>query len=221
MHSKSRLVVLVFSLFSNSLAVADKADDFKDAATKTGCESIPYSDQRNQCRSQQAYVDEWCKGSRGPTSCTPNAKVTLINKQVTEYRELDELSNKRKEVEEKRARASDDSEKRKWTDALEDLDKKINESKRTLDQLAKEISSYKDRVHQTIDTLNKCIDYREAVMNVFSYSTDKVRGDASSDQALRPYAQTLLDEWAGEIKGHRKQIEEKQNAIETCKAERP
>jgi hypothetical protein len=63
--------------------------------------------------------------------------------------------------------------------------------------------------------------YREAVMNVFSYATDKIRGDASSDEALRPYTHTLLNEWAGEIGDHRGQITEKGNAIETCKAERP
>ncbi len=185
------------------------------------CDSIPYSDQRNQCRSQQGYVVEWCKGSRGPTSCTPNIKFHLINKQLAQHKILDELAGKRREAEEKRSRATDDGEKRKWADALEDFDKKIEESKKALDQVTKEIGVYKDLVYQTIDTLNKCIDYREAVMNVFSYATDKIRGDASSDEALRPYTQTLLTEWAGEIKDHRGQIAEKGNAIETCKAERP
>jgi hypothetical protein len=39
-------------------ALADKLSDFKDAASKDGCASIPYGDYRSTCESQQSPVHD-------------------------------------------------------------------------------------------------------------------------------------------------------------------
>lgn len=112
-------------------ANADKLDDFREAVSKNGRDSIPYSDLRSTCRSQQR----------------------------------------------------------------------------------------KDIVEGTIETIDKCVDYRRAVMNVFAYATDKVRGESEPD--IKPYAQQLRDKYPRAISGHQEAIDGKSNARETCKKELP
>src|SRR5438105_4996573 len=108
-----QLVIGSFALLSSS-AWADKLDDFKDAVAREGCDSIPYSDVRSNCRSQQDDVHPWCDGSKGPITCDPGGTRDLRSKLEREQRELDALKDKRRDLEDKRSRAADDAEKRKW-----------------------------------------------------------------------------------------------------------
>ena len=60
-----KMTILLTLALGASVASADKLADFKDAVAKTGCESIPYSDYRSSCQSQQSQVHDWCDGARG------------------------------------------------------------------------------------------------------------------------------------------------------------
>ena len=68
-----------FSVGRNA-AHADKLDDFKEAAAKKGCESIPYSDLQSDCKSQQSEVKGWCDGGRGPVTCEIGVTADLQSK---------------------------------------------------------------------------------------------------------------------------------------------
>lgn len=64
-----KVVVPLVVMGGLGVALADKLSDFKSAASNDGCESIPYSDDRSTCTSQQSPVHEWCDGGRGVVSC--------------------------------------------------------------------------------------------------------------------------------------------------------
>jgi hypothetical protein len=63
-----RILAVTLALGS-SVAVADKLSDFKEAVGTVGCDSVPYSDLRSNCKSEQSTVHEWCDGARGPVTC--------------------------------------------------------------------------------------------------------------------------------------------------------
>ncbi len=145
---------------------------------------------------------------RGPVSCVIDVTGNLRSQHAREYRELEELKDKRREADDKRSRATDDPERTKWRGA-----------KKRLDDTGREIGKRKDVVEKTICTINKCMDYRRAVMNTFSYATDKVRGESEPD--LQPYVETLRNRYPVHISGHEEQIKSRANALETCKKELP
>ena len=165
--------------------------------------------------SQQSDVHPWCDGSKGPVKCEVNVTRDLRSKLEREERNYDSLKDRRRDLEDKRSHAADDAEKAKWTAEIEAIDKDIETSSKRIEDLKREQVSRKDLVEKTIYTLNKCIDYRRAVMNIFAYALDKVRGENDSD--IKPYADQLRDRYPQSIKGHEEQIDNKNNSIETCK----
>jgi CDGSH-type Zn-finger protein len=202
-----------------SSARADKLDDFKDAVTRDGCDSIPYTDLRNHCRSQQSDVHPWCDGSRGPVSCDGTSTNELRANLVRVQRKLAELTDKRRDLDDKRSHASDDNEKAKWTLEIEAVEKEIETARKEVEAATSDLERRGDFVEKAIYTIGKCIDYRRAVMNVFAYATDKVRGETEPD--IKPYADMLRNKYPQHIAGHETQIVSRTNAVENCKKERP
>jgi hypothetical protein len=204
-------------LVCTSTAWADKLDDFKEAENKTGCDSIPYSDQRGNCKSEQDYVHPWCDGEKGPITCEVGVTRDLQSKLDAERRKSEELKDKRRDLDDKRSHASDDQEKSKLTSEIEAVDKDIEASTKTIEGLKSALDDRKYLIQKTMDTLNKCIDYRRAVMNVFAYVLDKVRNEDDPD--IKPYAQKLRDKYEASKSGHETQITNKTNSLDTCKKE--
>lgn len=217
-RSFTRLAALLLVIAATEPARADKLEDFREAVAKVGCDAIPYSDPRSNCRSQQDEVHPWCDGSKGPVTCSGRTS-DLTSARDAAQRELQALQDKRREIDDRRSRAGDDAERAKASAELEAIDKELDAAKAKLDGTLRDLERRKDLVDQAVYTLNKCIDYRRAVMNVFAYATDKVRGE--SDPDLRAYATQLRDLYGAQISGHEKQIENKTNALENCKKERP
>lgn len=200
-------------------AWADKLDDFKEAVNKIGCESIPYSDLRSNCKSQQSDVHDWCDGAKGPVTCDIGVTRDLQSKLDREQRNQEALKDKRRDLDDKRSHASDDQEKSRLTSEIEAADKDIEASTKKVEDLKSDLSKRKDLIEKTMYTLNKCIDYRRAVMNVFAYALDKVRGE--NDPSIKPYAEQLRDKYEESKSGHEEQISNKNNSLETCKKEMP
>jgi hypothetical protein len=92
------------------LAWAGKLEDFRDTSNAAGCNSIPYSDLRNTCRSQQE-VHPWCDGARGPTSCKSGVSATMRENLTAEYKHLAGFEEAKRSLESKRSHASDDAER--------------------------------------------------------------------------------------------------------------
>jgi peptidoglycan hydrolase CwlO-like protein len=133
-----KMTILVTLALGASVASADKLSDFKDAVAKKGCESIPYSDYRSSCQSQQSQVHDWCDGSRGPVTCgSENVTRQVKDNLEKERRAVQELKDKRGKLQDNKSRASTDDEKNKIGKDIEQADKDIYDAEKRVEQAQK------------------------------------------------------------------------------------
>lgn len=214
-----RLIVATV-VFSASVVFADKLSDFKDAVGKAGCDSIPYSDTRSNCNSEQSHVHEWCDGSRGPITCGSEGITRQLKDNLEkEQKNVEALKEKKNKLESERSRASDENEKSRLDKEIEQVGKDIYEAGKRVDQAKNDLDARKKLVDDSIYNIGKCLDYRHAVMNVFADAQDKVRGETDPD--IVPLARQLRDKWEESKGGHAVAITNKENALNTCKNSRP
>ena len=95
-----------------STAWAGKKEELQEAVNagaSGGCRTIPttYSDLRWNCDNTGSNMKDWCDGNRGPVSCKAQFKsrdlVSLVEK---ERKKLDELKDKKRNLEDQRSRAT-------------------------------------------------------------------------------------------------------------------
>lgn len=202
------------------MAIADKESDFRDAVGKEGCESIPYDDLKGTCKTQQSYVHDFCDGNRGPVTCRSESITRDLKDNVDREQQGVEALKKRKlKLEDEKSRATDDNEKNRLSKEIEQTDNDIYEAGKRVDHSVADLDARKKLVEDAIYTIDKCIDYRQAVMNVFAAATDKVRGETNAD--IKPLARQLRDKFEEQKRGHEMAITAKKNALETCKKSRP
>ena len=218
--------VFAISLLSASLVAAlgqsEKQKSFEAAASEErGCVTIPYSELQSQCVDQQKGVNEACNGRNGPVKCTLQVTESLKGRIVTTERRTEELKRERQELDSQRDHANDQGQKDRIKEQIDEKDKQIEASNRQSEDLKRALSDRKDQIDKTIDRINQCISYRQAVMNIFETSLDKVRNDGDRDAELRPSAEKLKTKYQGEKETHKGEIDGKARAIDDCKAERP
>lgn len=178
-----------------------------------------YGSLRGNCRDQQSYVHPWCDGGHGPGSCQRNVTRDLRVSLVNDQGKLSVDQDRRRVLDDKRSRAGDDTERATLTSELEALDKEIEATKKRIEHVERELASRKYLVENTMATINKCIDYRRAVMNVFPYATDQMRSE--NDPDIRPLADMLRSKYAKKIEGHVQAIKDKTDAYNICRDELP
>ncbi|HEY4241394.1 MAG TPA: hypothetical protein VGM88_16345 [Kofleriaceae bacterium] len=212
---------LIAIVAMGATARADKLDDFKEAVANIdrGCKSIPYSDQRSNCDTQQSYVHDYCDGDRGPVRCAVNETRRLKDAVDREQRALEDLRKQRSDVDGRVSSAPDDQARDELRRQLYELDKQIDEQQKKVRQAQDDLEKRKDLVAKAIDTIGKCIDYRRAVRNIFDYAHDKAGGEGDPD--IKPLAQQLRAKWDEEKSGHEEQIQNRENSKKTCEDERP
>jgi hypothetical protein len=220
MKRSLKMIVGATLTLGASLAIADKLSDFQDAAGRTGCETIPYSDLRGNCVSEQRNVHEYCDGARGPVSCGSEAITRQLKGNIDRERQsVQALKDKKRNFEDQKSRATDENEKNRLGKEIEQAGKDIYEGEKRVDKAVADLEVRKKFVDNAIYTIDKCIDYRRSVMNVFASALDKVRGEA--DENIKTLARQLRDKYEQAKSGHEVQITEKKNALETCKSSRP
>jgi len=114
----SRITLCVAAVSAMSLytreGLADKLSDFQEAVRNRGCESVPYSDYRSTCSSQQSHVHDWCDGNRGPVSCGSEG-ITRQRKDAVERskREVESAKDNKEKADRKRSQSGlSDADKR-------------------------------------------------------------------------------------------------------------
>jgi peptidoglycan hydrolase CwlO-like protein len=224
----SLTIAVVFGL-SASEAFADKLSDFEEAVKvveskprgKAGCKSIPYSDYRSSCESDGSKVHEWCDGgSRGPVTCGSESITRQVKLNVEkETKFLEELKEKKNNLERDQSRASTDDEKNKIGKEIEQTKKDIEEAEKRLEQAKKELEMRKRHVDDAIYTLDQCIAYRRAVMNSFAAALDKVRSEDETPK-IKELAIKLRNSYEEGKSGHEIEITGKENALRTCRDSR-
>ena len=221
--STVRSVMLATALLvSVSTAWAGKKEDFKaavDAGKDGGCKTIPYKDLRELCIGKGETMHEWCDGKKGPVTCKPAS--TSRNLQATlekDRKKLVELEAKKRNLEDMKSRATDESEKTKLQAEIEAADKEISAQRKVIEQDETDFRDRKELVNKAISTIETCIDHRRAVMNVFAEAQDKVRGE--SEEEVKDHARTLRDWYEESKRGHEIAIKNKQEALSLCNDER-
>lgn len=203
-----------------SAASADPLSDFKDAVGQVGCASIPYSDLRGSCRTEQSNLHDYCDGARGPITCDSESITRQLKDALDKERKsVESLKDKKRSLEDQKSRANDDTEKSRLSREIDQVDRDIYDAGKRVDQAIAELETRKKLVDSAIYTIEKCIDYRRAVMNFYAYALDKVRGE--SDDDLKPLARQLRDKYEESKRGHEIAIDNKKNALDTCKNSRP
>lgn len=205
-----------------STARADKAEDFRAAVAAGrdgGCRTIPYSDIRSDCGSRGSIMHEWCDGQKGSVSCKPaGTSRNLTFALEKEKKKNDEFKDKKRQLEDRKSRASDDSERSRLSSEIDAVDREIYDQGKVIDRAEKDLKDRKELVHNAIYNLDRCIDHRRAVMNLFAQVQDKVRGE--SDDSLRADKQTLIGYYNDSKSGHETAITDKESALSLCKDER-
>lgn len=92
-----------------------------------------------------------------------------------------------------------------------------------MEQAQKDLETRKKLVDDAIYALDKCIDYRRAVMNSFAAALDKVRNENETPEIanLARQLRNRYEEGKSGHEGHEEQITARSNALSTCKNSRP
>ena len=221
----SHVLVALFALGvlmpGAQVAHADKLSDFQEAVKNKGCESIPYSDYRSTCQSQQSPVHEWCDGGRGPVTCVDESITRQLKGAVEKAkRDVETAKDNKDKADRKRSQSGlSDSDKRAAEDEYKKASDDLDAANKRLEQANRDLEARGKLVNDAIYNLEKCIDYRRAVMNVFASAIDRVRNENDPPEIV-PLARQLRDMWEAGKPGHEKQITARQNALETCKNSR-
>ncbi len=204
-----------------AVAFAGKLEDFQSADRSDGCDAIPntgsYSSERSACRSQQSSVDEWCNGSRGPTSCgneseTPNLRKALVDVQIR----IAGLKERKSKAESNKSNAKDDAEKRKYEDEIKQHDNDLYKANNDESAAKQALENRRKVVDTALYNIDQCIAYRKAVMNIFASALDRMRNESETPD-IKNVAQSLAGKYEASKKGHLQQITFRENGRTLCK----
>jgi chromosome segregation ATPase len=160
-------------------------------------------------------------GRRGPVTCG-NEGLTRQAKRAIEdaKKNIETLKDKKSKAESNKSNAKTDDEKKKFSDEITQIEKDLYEARKELEQAEKDLEARKKLVNDAIYTLDKCIAYRRAVMNSFSYALDRVRSENETPE-IKELARSLRSKYEKEKSGHEEQITAKISALNNCKSWRP
>jgi hypothetical protein len=77
------------------------------------------------------------------------------------------------------------------------------------------LSKRRNEAENAIPIIEKCIDYRRAVQNVFSTSLDKMRNE--DEPEIKGDVEKIKEYYEEEKKGHGLALTAKERALEICK----
>ena len=217
----SWLILIALSSLRTQVAVADKLADFQDAVKNEGCKSIPYGDYRSTCESQQAPVHEWCDGGRGPVTCVSETITRQVKEAVEKTkRDVDTAKDNKDKADRKRGQSGlSDSDKRAAEEEYKKASEEVDAAIKRLEHANRDLEARGKLVSDAVYNIEKCMDYRRAVMNVFASAIDRARNENDPPEIVS-LARQLRDMYEAAKPGHEKQITARQSALDTCKSSR-
>jgi len=198
-----------------ALAYSASLDDFKEAVKHTGCESIPYSDLRSDCKSKASERDEWCK-NKGKFTCDDLDPRGLQQQIDNIDGKIKDLKSQRDSLKDKRSDAKDDDERKKLEDQIASLEDQIDKLEKKLDEMKHRLDDEKHQVEDRIYIGQHCLDARNDVQDKF----DRARSaaDSESDDQIKPLARQLIDLWNKGSDDHKKITADTKTAVDRCKS---
>ena len=191
-------LVFAFILFRLQPVWAQTLDDFKDAVAKgeardegkAGCDSIPYSNLQEDCKSRQQDADDACSG--GPRSCqglSTKALKEYVDDETTWLNILKPLKDKF----ESQKTDADDSIRDQIDRDMAELQSQIDTASNKIDAYKRRIEDNRAKISERIDRGEKCRDNRRKVQEVYDNAKSKA-GD-ESDPDIKPLADKLVTMW--------------------------
>jgi chromosome segregation ATPase len=184
-------ILFASGLWLSRDAAADKIDDFKDGASRKGCDAIPYRgfwgsrDERRVCEELSREKDNTCTAF----SCEKRE----AEKALENYKE------KKKNL--------DDAKSRKNEAAIPDLEAAVK-------KLDEELKTRKSEAEKRIRRCDDCIKAREAVQTQFAKVKDMVKNETDKD--LQQYVRDLVSQFEAGAESHVKPLEEVKGARSNC-----
>ena len=210
---------------AQTAAAQDLAKAFDDAinalkANPRGtCDGIPYADLREECNRKGNEVTKWCKSGpdyEGPRRCGSDMDPKRTQAEIEKLKERRDIARAaREELDRRRSSLTDDAAKRAVADSITEADRTIGDAEREQATLKQQVDDATRRINDRVQEWTYCRDYREQAMPVFEKATSQVKSE--SDTALAQRVKELVSLLEATVPGHRRQIEEVGNTIQTCK----
>lgn len=207
--------VLIGSLVLSGTVAAATLNDWKDAASREGCESIPYESIRSTCMYKGREVDDWCKSSSRKISCDDLDPSGIMRKIDNVKQKVADLKREREDLSSRLYYAKDDSERRDLEDKKKSKEAEIYELEKKIDTWQGQYSSEQTAVNDRIYNGERCVGFREDVAKAFSDAKSSARSE--SDPEIKPLAERLISKWEAGESGHGTAIRNYKEAVEKCR----
>ena len=152
-------------------------------------------------------------------SCSGGESLTRQLKGAVEKakRDVETAKENKEKADRKRSQSGlSDDDKRAAESEYKKASDDLDAANKRLEQAAKDLEARGKLVKESIYNLEKCVDYRQAVMNVFGSAIDRVRNENDPPEIV-PLARQLRDKWEAGKPGHEQLITARKNALGTCK----
>jgi hypothetical protein len=197
-------------------AKAQSLDDWKAALSAAssgrGSESIPYSGYREDVKSKQSLVEEFCKNESW--SCDSLGTKALREEIKGRSYKIEEMKKQRERLSSDKSSAKTEDEKRKIQDRLDSMAKEIDNAGRELEFKQKSLETDLKDIDIRINKGQKCLDARVAVQRAFKDAIDKAKNE--NDSAIKPIANQLIAYWEKRQQEHKEAFEVTRSGIEKC-----
>ena len=146
-----------------------------------------------------------------------NLRRQLKNGVETAKRDIETAKDRKEKADRTRSQSGlSDDEKRAAEDEYKRASDELEAANKRYEQATKDLEARGKLVKDAIYNLEKCIDYRQAVMNVFASAIDRARNEDDPPEIVS-LARQLRDKWEGGKSGHEQQITARKNSFSTCK----
>jgi hypothetical protein len=206
-------VTLVVATAGVALAAATLTD-FKEAQGKEGCDSIPYSTERGDCKRYAVTRDEYCKGGKGPWNCEALNPAGLLKqienvngKIVDLKREKDDLNNKRN--------SATDDEKRDIDGRITKIDDEIYKLTQLVDEWKRKLYEEKKAIDDRIYVGEQCLSARKSVAGEFNDAISYAKSETDPD--IVAIAKDLVAYWETKQREHEKAMTDTEAGIKKCR----
>jgi hypothetical protein len=184
---------------------------------KRPCETIPYSDLRDQCLRNSEIVNNNCKIVQW--SCEGESREFhdtkgLLNDRRARLARIEELTKENGKQNDKLRESKDQNEIGNLKKVIETNERETLELKRAVDTSEREIAVRREKIQKRIEWAKRCIDNREDVQKVFESTISKARSE--SDDRIRSMRDELLNKWEPSVKEHNQPKDDIKNGIRKC-----
>ena len=211
------VAILLSTLFLARPTQSQTLDDWKAALSAAqsdkGCESIPYSNYREECKRKGEKVEEHCKTDKW--SCQ-GLETRKLRENITGLTEkIERLKSEKDRLNSQKSSATTDDEKKELGNKIEQNEKEIYERSKDLDFMKKSLETDLSDIDLRIYKGGQCLDARTDVQKSFENAVSDANRESNPE--IRAIAKEIIDYWRRKRDEHEKAFQDTKQGIENCK----